>query len=84
VNAHLRCIWGEVQFETEMTMLILISVFESPAQLAVMIGDNPYEVEPAKGRFSKWADPSDESYSRETAAEDRRAAILEAWYGNRN
>ena len=65
-------------------MLILIGVFESPAQLAVMFGEEVHESEPATGQFSKWANPSDESYSRETAAEDRRAAILEAMYGNRN
>jgi hypothetical protein len=62
-------------------MLILIRVLESPAQLGVMFGDEVRESEPATGQFSKWANPSDESYSRETAAEDRRAAVLETMYG---
>jgi hypothetical protein len=55
--------------------------------LGIIIGDisrgEAHEFESAKDQISsKWADPSDDCYSRETAAEDRRAAILETMYGN--
>ena len=64
-------------------MLILISVSNRTIQLITVPGDDVNEVDAPTGRFSKWADPADESWSRETAAEDRRARILETMYGGR-
>lgn len=58
-------------------MLVLICVSDWSIHILTVSGDEAFAVESAKNGFGKWADPSDESYSRETAAEDRRATVLE-------
>ena len=70
-------------------MLILISVCDRSIQLITATGDEAGAVQPTNGRFGKWSGvrpmhgPSDDSYSPETAAENRRATILKTMCSGR-